>query len=55
MKERFSPRAVAADRMGTTTEKNQKTARATKRANQKGKYETRVVNGVKYMTLRSSY
>ncbi len=54
--ERFSMRQVMKQKFGET-EKNQKTAKSTKRSSTKatkvdGKYEVKIVNGVKYMVLK---
>jgi hypothetical protein len=52
--ERFSMRQVMKQKFGET-EKNQKTAKSTKRASGKtstGKYEVKIVDGVKYMVLK---
>ena len=52
--ERFSPRFMSAERCGNTTvaEKNTKTARATKRAQKKGKYTIHIApDGTKHMVL----
>jgi hypothetical protein len=51
---RFSPNFLTRKQAPTPTEKNTKTAKATKRANTKskeGKYVAKVVDGVKYMVL----
>lgn len=51
--ERFSMNQVIKDKFGES-EKNVKTAKSTKRANNKvdGKYVVKIVNGVKYMVLK---
>lgn len=54
--ERYSMKEVLKQKYGET-EKNMKTSRSTKRATKKasksrGKYEVRIVDGVKYMTLK---
>lgn len=51
--ERFSMNQVIKDKFGES-EKNVKTVKSTKRANKKvdGKYEVKIVNGVKYMVLK---
>lgn len=58
MEKRFSPRVLTEKKMGkTTTNGSQKSIRSTKRAtnsNKNGgrKYTTKIVDGVKYMTLK---
>lgn len=51
--ERFSMNQVIKDKFGES-EKNVKTAKSTKRANNKvdGKYVVKIVDGVKYMVLK---
>lgn len=51
---RFSMRVLTEIEMGKTSNGNIKTNRSTKRAQNKGngKYEVKVVNGVKFMTLK---
>jgi hypothetical protein len=51
--ERFSMMQVIKDKFGEP-EKNVKTAKSTKRAKNKvdGKYEVKIVDGVKYMMLK---
>jgi hypothetical protein len=54
--ERFSMKEVLKGKFGET-EKSSKTSRSTKRASDKatksdGKYEVKIVNGVKYMVLK---
>lgn len=54
--ERFSMKQVLKDKFGEA-EKSKKTAKSTKRATDKalksdGKYEVKIVNGVKYMVLK---
>jgi hypothetical protein len=51
--ERFSMNQVIKDKFGES-EKNVKTSKSTKRANKKvdGKYEVKIVDGVKYMILK---
>lgn len=48
MSERFSMKELMKN---DNKEKNLKTTRATKRAQKKGKYTIRIVDGIKYMTL----
>jgi hypothetical protein len=50
--ERFSMREVLKEKFGEP-EKNTKTAKSTKKAEKKGgKYEVKIVDGVKYMVLK---
>lgn len=49
--ERFSNKELLKQKFGEA-EKNQKTAKSTHRAKKKGKYEIKIVNGVKYMILK---
>jgi predicted small secreted protein len=51
--EKFSMNQVIKDKFGES-EKNVKTAKSTKRANNKvdGKYVVKIVDGVKYMVLK---
>lgn len=49
--ERFSMNQVIKGKFGEA-EKNTKTAKSTKRAQKKGKYEVKIVDGVKYMVLK---
>ena len=51
--ERFSMREVLKEKYGET-EKNVKTAKSTKKAENKvdGKYVVKIVDGVKYMVLK---
>ena len=48
---KFSMKEVLKQKFGET-EKNIKTSRSTKRSSKKGNYKVKVVNGVKYMTLK---
>lgn len=49
--ERFSMNQVIKSKFGES-EKSTKTAKSTKRAQKKGKYEVKIVDGVKYMVLK---
>ncbi len=49
--ERFSMNQVIKTKFGEA-EKNTKTAKSTKRSQNKGNYEVKIVNGVKYMILK---
>jgi hypothetical protein len=49
--ERYSNKELIKQKFGET-EKNQKTAKSTQRAKKKGKYEVRIVDGVKHMVLK---
>lgn len=49
--ERFSMNQVIKSKFGEA-EKNTKTAKSTKRAQNKGRYEVKIVDGVKYMVLK---
>ena len=49
--ERFSMNQVIKNKFGEV-EKSTKTAKSTKRAQNKGKYEVKIVDGVKYMVLK---
>jgi hypothetical protein len=55
MNERFSMKQVLKDKFGES-EKGTKNSRATKRASEKvkssGRYEVKIVDGVKYMVLK---
>lgn len=49
--ERFSMNQVIKNKFGEV-EKNTKTAKTTKRVQKQGKYEVKIVDGVKYMVLK---
>ena len=49
--ERFSMNQVIKNKFGEV-EKSTKTAKSTKRAQNKGKYEVKIVDGIKYMVLK---
>lgn len=49
--ERFSMNQMVKNKFGEA-EKSTKTAKSTKRAQKKGKYEVKIVDGVKYMVLK---
>lgn len=49
--ERFSYKEVLKNKFGEP-EKNQKTAKSTKKSHKSGNYVVKVVDGVKYMVLK---
>lgn len=49
--ERFSMNQIVKNKFGEV-EKSTKTAKSTKRAQKKGKYEVKIVDGVKYMVMK---